>query len=103
MVNSMILNSDVPENLWEGALISASIILKRVPLKYTNKTPYELWKNKKPNLNFLKVWRCLAKVKIPEIKRNKIRPKTVDAFFVGYATNSNANRFLVINSEISEI
>ena len=48
------------------------------------------------------MWGCLAKVKISKNKRNKIRPKTVDAIFVGYATNSSANRFLVVKFEISK-
>ena len=37
-----------------------------------------------------------------EIKE-KIGPKNVDAIFIGYALDSNINRFLVVNSEISEI
>jgi hypothetical protein len=45
----------------------------------------------------------LAKVAIPEPKKRKIGPKTVDAVFIGYALDSNVNRFLVINSEISDI
>jgi len=51
----------------------------------------------------LKVWGCLANVKIPENKRKKIGPKTVDEIFIGYASNNNANRFLIINSEINDI
>ena len=49
------------------------------------------------------MWGCLAKVGIPEPKRKKIGPKTVDAVFIGYSLDSNTYRFLVINSEISEI
>ena len=58
---------------------------------------------KTPNLKYLKVWGCLAKVKILENKIKKIGPKAVDAIFIGYATNSNANRFLVFNSQVNEI
>lgn len=45
----------------------------------------------------------MAKVNILGPKRNKIGPKTVDTVFIGYAHNSSANRFLVINSNVSEI
>jgi len=34
-------------------------------------TPYELWKGYKPNLKYLKVWRCHAKVLLPEPKKRK--------------------------------
>jgi len=60
-------------------------------------------KNRSPNLDHLKVWGCLAKVKIPENKRKKIGPKIVDRIFIGYASDNNANKFLIINSEISGI
>ena len=49
------------------------------------------------------MWGCLAKVAIPESKRKKIGPKTVDTVFIGFAQNSNSYRFLVFNSEISDI
>ena len=44
-----------------------------------------------------------SKVSIPELKKKKIGPKTVDTIFIEYALDSNVNRFLVVNSEISEI
>jgi len=35
--------------------------------------------------------------------KRKIRPKTVDDVFIGYALDRNANRFFVTNSEINGI
>ena len=49
------------------------------------------------------MWGCLAKVNIHESKKRKLGPKTIDAVFIGYAQNSNAYRFLVIKSNISDI
>ncbi|KAK4400047.1 Retrovirus-related Pol polyprotein from transposon TNT 1-94 [Sesamum angolense] len=45
---------------------------------------------------------CLAKVLVPEHKRKKLGPKTVDAV-LGYVETSYALRFLVIKSEIPGI
>ena len=84
-------------------MLTACFILNRITLKDNEKTPYELWKGRSPNLRILKVWGCLAKVLIPDPKRKKIGHKTIDAFFLGYAKNSSANRFLVINSEVKEV
>ncbi|CAL2271844.1 unnamed protein product [Prunus armeniaca] len=75
----------------------------KITLKDNEKTPYELWKGRSPNLRILKVWGCLAKVLILDPKIKKIGPKTIDAVFLGYAKNSSANRFLVINSEVKEV
>ncbi|GJW73858.1 retrotransposon protein, putative, ty1-copia subclass [Tanacetum coccineum] len=42
---------------------SATRILNMVPTKKVDKTPYELWYGKVPNLSYLKVWGCEALVK----------------------------------------
>ena len=49
------------------------------------------------------MWECLAKVNIPINKKRKIGPKTVDCVFVGYSMHNTTYRFLVVNSEVSEI
>ncbi|GKC26478.1 retrotransposon protein, putative, ty1-copia subclass [Tanacetum coccineum] len=42
---------------------SATRILNMVPAKKVDKTPYEIWYGKVPNLSYLKVWGCEALVK----------------------------------------
>ena len=88
MVNAMLISSGAPLNLWGEAILSACLIQNRIPYKKTDKTPYELWRDFKPNLSYLKVWGCLAKVLRPEPKRTRLGPKTVDCMFIGYAQNS---------------
>ncbi|CAN1352538.1 Retrovirus-related Pol polyprotein from transposon TNT 1-94, partial [Linum perenne] len=94
MMNAMIISSGLPNNLWGEAVLSATHILNRVPHKRLDKTPYELWKGYAPNLEYLKVWGCLAKVGILSHKRSVVGAKTFDCVFVGYATNSVAYRFM---------
>ena len=88
---------------FERSSLSAYFILNRILQRDFDVTPFEGWKGRTPNIQFFKVWDCLTKVSIPEPKKRKIDPKTVDAIFIRYALNSNINRFLVVNSEISEI
>jgi hypothetical protein len=45
----------------------------------------------------------LTKVNAPINKKLKLRPKTVDCIFLGYAHNNIAYRFLVIKSEVSDV
>lgn len=52
-------------------------------------------KGRAPNLKYLKVRGCLAKVSIPNFKRDEIGPKTVDSIFISYAYQSAAYIFLV--------
>ena len=51
---------------------------------------------------YLRLWGCLAKVAVPSPKKVKIRPKTIDCSFSGYAHNSTT-RFLVYESNILDI
>ena len=95
MMNAMLISSGMPTNMWGEAILSACYVLNRVPHKKLDKTPYELWKGFKPNLSHLKVWGCLGKIGVPSFQRSKIGPKTVDAVFIGYASNSAAYRLIL--------
>ena len=103
MVNCMLLSSGAPENFWGKTLLSVCFILNRIPQRDSDITPYEYQKGRIPNIQFFKVWDRVAKVSIPESKKRKIGPKTIDDIFIEYALDSNVNRFLVVNSKISEI
>nr|GFB45483.1 retrotransposon protein, putative, Ty1-copia subclass [Tanacetum cinerariifolium] len=66
MVRSMFNLTTLPLSYWDYALESAVCILNMVPTKKVDKTPYEIWHGKAPNLSYLKVWGCEAYVKQPE-------------------------------------
>ena len=102
-MNALLNSSGLQQNLWGEAVLTANFILNRVPHRKTQQTPYEKWKGKMPNLNYLKVWGCLAKVVVPKPQKVKVGPKTIDCVFIRYAQNSNAYRFLVQKSEILDI
>ena len=54
MVNCMLNSSGLPHNLWGEALITANLILNRIPHKI-DKSPYEVWNGKQPSYKILKV------------------------------------------------
>ncbi|KAJ9546217.1 hypothetical protein OSB04_025924 [Centaurea solstitialis] len=82
MVRMMMCHSSLPVSFWGHALETAAHILNRAPTKSVEKTPYELWKGKKPNISFLKIWGCEVYVKRPTSE--KLKPKSDKCFFVGY-------------------
>ncbi|GKF97551.1 retrotransposon protein, putative, ty1-copia subclass, partial [Tanacetum coccineum] len=53
-----------------------------VPTKKVDKTPYELWYGKVPNLSYLKVWGCEALVK--RDTPDKLEQRSVKCIFIGY-------------------
>ncbi|GJR23476.1 retrotransposon protein, putative, ty1-copia subclass [Tanacetum coccineum] len=53
-----------------------------VSTKKVDKTPYELWYVKVPNLSYLKIWRCEALVK--RDTPDKLQQRSVKSIFIGY-------------------
>ncbi|GJX04578.1 retrovirus-related pol polyprotein from transposon TNT 1-94 [Tanacetum coccineum] len=98
MVNCMLNQSGLPTNLWGEALLSACHIHNRITSRVISISPYELWKGSKPNLDYLRVWGCLAYYRTPEPKRSKLGDRGIKSMFVGYAKNSKAYRLLDKNS-----
>nr|GEV82996.1 hypothetical protein [Tanacetum cinerariifolium] len=82
MVRSMMNLTTFPLSFWDYALESAALILNMVLTKKVDKTPYELWYGKVPNLPYLKVWGCKALVRqdTPE----KLQQRSVKCIFIGY-------------------
>lgn len=72
----------MPLNLWGYALETAAFIINRIPSKSVEKTPYEIWVGKVPNLSFLKIWGCESYVK--RLISDKLEPKSDKYFFIGY-------------------
>ena len=70
----------------------------RVPSKKIKVSPYELWNGRKPNLDYIKVWGCLAFYRVVDLKSTKLGPRAMKSVFVGYAENSKAYRLFDLNS-----
>jgi len=102
MMNAMLNSFNAPDNLWGEALLTTCFLQNKMPRKKTGITSYELWKGFQPNLKYLRVWGCLAKVMLPDPKKRKIGFKTSNCLFLGYVEHNAAYRFFVHNSEIIE-
>ena len=93
MVRSMISRTNLPGFLWGEALKTALYILNRVPTKAVPLTPFELWIGRKPSLNHLKVWGCLAEVQLYNPTLSKLDSRTTRCYFVSYPEHSKGYRF----------
>ena len=91
MVRSMMSFTDLPVSFWGYALETAAHTLNRSPTKAVEKTPYELWHGKVPNLSFLKIWGCEVYVK--RLLSDKLAPKSDKCFFVGYPKETRGYYF----------
>ncbi|GJX81936.1 retrotransposon protein, putative, ty1-copia subclass [Tanacetum coccineum] len=82
MVRSMMNLTTLPLSFWDYALETATRILNMIPTKNVDKTLYELWYGKVPNLSYLKVWGCGALVK--RDTPDKLQQRSVKCIFIGY-------------------
>ena len=91
MVRSMMSQSNLPISFWGYVLETATFLLNRIPSKLFQKTPYEIWTRKPPNLSFLKIGSCEAYVK-SQIS-DKLAPKSNKCLFAGYPKETKGYYF----------
>ncbi|KAF7811714.1 Retrovirus-related Pol polyprotein from transposon TNT 1-94 [Senna tora] len=103
MVRSMMSNSKLPIFLWREALKTAVYIQNRVPTKAVSKTPFEIWKGWKPSLNHIRVWCCPAEVRVYNPHEMKLDPRTISAYFVGYAESGSDQFHDLVNENDHEV
>lgn len=96
MIHSMLSNSGLSQGYWGEAMLTTCYILNKVPNKRHLKTSYELRNKRRPNLSYFKVWGYRVIVKVPEPKRKNLGERGIECIFIGYAKNSKAYTFLVI-------
>jgi hypothetical protein len=92
----MMSRAELPLSFWGYALETAAFTLNRVPTKTVDKTPYEIWRGRVPNLSFLKIWGCEAYVK--RLTSDKLDPKSDKCFFVGYPRETKGYYFYLKSS-----
>jgi transposase InsO family protein len=106
MARCLLSQSKLPLNMWAEAVNTSNYIRNRCPTKSLNgKTPYEIWNNKKPNVNYFKIFGCTAFC-LDNKPNHKFSKRSKKGIFVGYSDNSKAfriffpeeNRFVISRS-----
>ena len=82
MVRSTMSFSKLLISLWGYALEIVARVLNILPIKSIASTPYEIWKGKKPDFSYFRVWGCPAHVKKHDTYKLELRTKLCR--FVGY-------------------
>ncbi|MCO5576454.1 hypothetical protein L7F22_030264 [Adiantum nelumboides] len=93
MARCMLKAKSLPHKLWMEAIACAAHVLNRCPTRALKTIPpYESWYDKKPSVNYLRVFGCLAYAHIPQQLRGKLDDKAVKCIFVGYSSGSKDYR-----------
>lgn len=90
MISHVRLNS----NYWGEAVGTAAYVRNRTTTTATNKTHYERWYGRKPDLTNMRVFGCAVYAHIQNTIRQKLDKKAEKMRFVGYSTEPNGYRLL---------
>jgi transposase InsO family protein len=87
---------NAPKLMWAYAIQVAAMLRNCMPSNgHKTMTPHQLLFDKKPNVEFLRVFGCAATVHTPKKKRDKLSRTSVQGVFIGYAKHSKAWRVLI--------
>ncbi|KAH9686293.1 Integrase catalytic domain-containing protein [Citrus sinensis] len=93
MARTMLNENALPKYFWAEAVNTTCYVLNRVLIRsYLNKTPYELWKDRKPNIGYFKVFGCKCFILNTKDNFGKFDPKYDVGIFLGYSNTSKAYR-----------
>jgi len=87
----MIHSKTLAQHFWGEAVNTASHIINRVYLRpKTNKTPYEIWRGKKPTVKYFRTFGSKCYILRDRENLGKFDFKSDEGIFLGYSTNSRA-------------
>ncbi|GKC58404.1 retrovirus-related pol polyprotein from transposon TNT 1-94 [Tanacetum coccineum] len=99
---AMLDEQSIPQKFWFHALDTATYIINRVYIrKFINKTPYKNLRNRKPSLEYFRVFGCKVFILNTKVHLTKFDPKSYEGVFLGYSQTSKA--YIVLNKETMRI
>ncbi|GAA0154574.1 hypothetical protein LIER_12516 [Lithospermum erythrorhizon] len=100
MVRAMITAKQMPKKFWPEAVLWSCYVLNRCPTSSVEgMTPQEAWSGKKPAIDHLRIWGCLAHVHIPKIGRDKLDSRSKPCIFIGINEGTKGYRLFDAISE----
>ncbi|GJX72854.1 zinc finger, CCHC-type containing protein [Tanacetum coccineum] len=89
----MMKATSMPQNFWAEAVRHTIYILNNVPTKALEDiTPYEAIKQRKPNLENLRIFGCIAYAKVPSQHLTKLDDRSIKMVYLGNEQGSKAYR-----------
>ena len=82
-------HTNVLKRFWGDAVVSACYLINRIPTKVLNDiSPFQVLNKMTPPIDHLRVFGCVCYVLIPCQQKNKLKPKSIKAMFIGYSHTS---------------
>nr|GEV61591.1 retrovirus-related Pol polyprotein from transposon TNT 1-94 [Tanacetum cinerariifolium] len=102
-MSRIVLNEQsIPQKFWCNAIDTSTYIINKISIRrILGKTPYELLRGRKPNLNYFKVFGCKCFILNTKDYLTKFDPKSYEGVFVGYSQNSKA--YIILNKQTMKV
>jgi hypothetical protein len=93
MARVMIHSKYLAQHFWGEVVNTACHIINRVNLRpETSKTPYEIWRGKKPTVKYFRTFGSKCYILRDRENLGKFDPKSDEGIFLGYSSTSRAYR-----------
>jgi hypothetical protein len=93
MARSMMKSKGMPGRFWGEVVIMAVYLLNRTPTKsVVGMTPYEAWYRRKPSVDYLRTFRCVAHVKTVAGHTSNLADQSTPMVMIGYEAGTKAYR-----------
>ncbi|GMF26093.1 unnamed protein product [Phytophthora fragariaefolia] len=98
-VRALLLDGNLPKQLWAECVRHVTTLINITPsVKTEGTTPYELWYDRKPSMEYLKVFGCSAYVHITEQYRDKLDARARLCMYVGIPDHKKGYRLMDVNT-----
>ncbi|GBN13319.1 Retrovirus-related Pol polyprotein from transposon TNT 1-94 [Araneus ventricosus] len=95
---SLLYESELPLKFWAEVINFSTQVSNVTPRKGKEKIPLETWIGKKPKLNYLKKFGCVAYFHVPKVMRNKFDVPGRRGIMLGYARDRRGYRIYDIEN-----
>lgn len=93
MARCMLTQSKLPISFWAEAVATANFVRNRCITKtLDDKTPYELWHGKRPNVKHMRTFGEVAYMLDKTPDKGKLEPRGIRCIFLGYDESSRGYR-----------
>lgn len=99
MGRSLLKERNMPSYMWGEAIRHAVYLLNWLPTRaLVGATPYESWSKKKPHVDYLKVFDCIAYMKIPSVHTKKLDNISKCVMHLGREAGTKAYRLFDLDT-----
>ena len=93
MARALLYNKNVAKHLWGEAINTACHMVNNVYFRPgTKRTPYDLWKGRKPNVKYFRIFGSTCFILKDKENVGKFDSQSDEGIFLGYSSTSKAYR-----------